>query len=324
MQATRRNWCGARAIPAAAGCARVILRDMGSLLAVFWVLSATATAAPAKGGPPSVALTFDDATDKPDTNAGILKALADAKLGSVLFVAGRHVDSPQGLAQVRRWGAAGHLIGNHSYAHESLSSPEISLDAFQADVLRNETLLRDLPKFTRIFRFPFLHEGDTAAKRDGFRAFLREKKYRLGTVTIDASDWYYDARFRRWKKQHPGADPAPFRAAYLAHLWDRTQFYDGLARKVLGRNVKHTLLLHTNPLNAAFLPDVIRMFREKKWLLIDATEAFQDPVNAQQPDILPAGHSVIWGLASARGERALRLPAEDEQYEKPILDAAGL
>jgi peptidoglycan/xylan/chitin deacetylase (PgdA/CDA1 family) len=225
---------------------------------------------------------------------------------------------------VRRWGAAGHLVGNHSYSHRNLGSAEVSLEAFEADVLRNEALLRDLPGFTRIFRFPFLREGETAAKRDGFRAFLRQRQYRLGSVTIDDSDWYYADRFRQWKKRHPGADPAPFRAAYLAHLWDRARYYDGLARKVLGRTVRHTLLLHTTPLNAAFLPDVIRMFRERKWQLIDAAAAFQDPVFDQEPAILPAGQSVIWGLAKARGEKQLRFPGETESYEIPSLDAAGL
>ena len=296
---------------------------MGWLLAVFWVLSATAAPAVTEEAP-SVALTFDDGTEVPRVNAAILKALADAKLRSVLFVAGINVDSPQGLAQVRSWGTAGHLVGNHSYSHKSLSGAEISRADFEADVLRNEVLLRDFPGFTRIFRFPFLHEGETAAKRDGFRAFLRERRYRLGSVTIDASDWYYDFRFHQWKKRYPGADPAPFRDVYLKHLWERTQYYDRLAKKVLGRKVRHTLVLHTNRLNAAFLPDVIRMFRDRKWQLIDAATAFEDPVYRQQPNFLPAGHSLIWGLAKARGEKQLRLPVEDESYEKPILDAAGL
>jgi peptidoglycan-N-acetylglucosamine deacetylase len=297
---------------------------MGSLIAVFLVLSAAAGPAPEGSPSPSIALTFDDGTDRPAANDAILKALAEARLRSVLFVAGGNVDSPQGLAQVRKWGAAGHLIGNHSYSHSSLSSAEVSLADFQADVLRNETLLRDVPGFTRIFRFPFLHEGETAQKRDGFRAFLRQRRYRLGPVTIDNSNRYYDVRFSRWKKRHPGADPAPFRAAYLAHLWDRARYYDGLARKVLGRNVRHTLLLHTSEINAAFLPDVIRMFRDRKWKVIDAAAAFEDPVYRQEPNLLPAGHSVIWGLASVSGEKQLRLPVEDDSYEKPLLDAAGL
>jgi peptidoglycan/xylan/chitin deacetylase (PgdA/CDA1 family) len=292
--------------------------------AAVWALLTTAAAGAPAEPSPEVALTFDDATDSEPINSGILTALAEAKIRSVLFVAGGHVNPPQGLAQVRRWGTAGHLVANHSYSHRSLGNTATTLPDFQADVLRNEALLRELPGFTRLFRYPFLREGETAGKRDGFRAFLRERGYRHGPVTIDASDWYYSMRFRAWQKRHPGADPAPFRAAYLAHLWDRTMYYDGLARKVLGRSVKHTLLLHTNEINAAFLPDVIRMYRDRNWKVIAAAAAFQDPVHREEPRILPAGQSVIWGLAKAKGHAGLRFPGENDTYEQPILDAAGL
>ena len=143
-------------------------------------------------------------------------------------------------------------------------------------------------------------------------------------MTIDASDWYYDARYRDWQKTHVGQDPSAFREAYLAHLWTRAQYYDDLSKKVVGRSVAHTLLLHVNSINAAFLGDVIRMFRARGWNVIDAATAFEDPVFALEPDILPAGESLLWALAKAKCEPDLRYPGEDEVYEKPILDAAGL
>ena len=278
----------------------------------------------ASPSPPSMALTFDDGNDDAAQNGAILKALSDAELHSVLFVAGKRVDSPAGMAQVRSWGEAGHLVGNHTYSHRSLGASGTSLADFEADFSRNETLLREVPGFARIFRFPYLKEGETAAKRDGFREFLRTKDYRTGHVTIDASDWYYDARYREWLKIHVGQDSAPFRDAYLAHLWERAQYYEGLSQNVLGRSVRHTLLLHVNTINAAFLPDVIRMFRERGWSLIDAAAAYDDPVFTVEPDALPAGESLLWALAKAKGERGLRYPGEDEIYEKPLLDAAGL
>jgi peptidoglycan/xylan/chitin deacetylase (PgdA/CDA1 family) len=285
----------------------------------------------ASAGAPSVAITFDDGpevvkrgAEAVAENDAILAALAAAKVKSVLFVAGKRVDAPQGLAAVSAWGKAGHLVANHTYSHRNLSAETATLDEFEADVVRNEELIRKLPGFTRLFRFPFLKEGDTAEKRDGFRAFLRKRHYRSGRVTIDASDWYYDERFRAWRAAHPGADPAPFRDAYLAHLWDRTQYYDGLAKAAVGRSVKHTLLLHTNAINAAFLPDVIRMFRARGWKVIDAARAFRDPIFDADPVVLPAGESLIWSLAKAKGLPDLRYPGEDAPYEKPILDAAGL
>jgi peptidoglycan/xylan/chitin deacetylase (PgdA/CDA1 family) len=273
---------------------------------------------------PSVALTFDDGTPSALHNGAILAALEHAGVHSVLFPAGARIDSPDGMAQLRAWGQAGHLIGNHSYSHRNFGNRATTLAEFEADVLRDEVLLRELPGFTRLFRFPYFKEGDTAAKRDGFRAFLRALGYRQGRATIDASDWYYDARFRQWQAKHPGADPSPFRAAYLDHLWSRAQYYDALARKEVGRPVAHTLLLHTNAINAAFLGDVLQMFRVRGWNVVDAEAAYRDPIYQAEPRVLPAGEGLIWSLAKARGDASLRYPAEDSQYEQPLLDQAGL
>ena len=280
---------------------------------------------------PSVAITFDDGpnvvkrgAEATAENDAILAALAAAKVKSALFVAGKRVDSPEGLAAVTAWGRAGHIVGNHSYSHRSFGAAAMTLDEFETDVARNEELIRKLPGFARLFRFPFLKEGDTAEKRDGLRAFLRRRHYRQGRPTIDASDWYYDDRFLAWRAAHPGGDAAAFRDAYLAHLWDRAQYYDQLSRRVAGRSVRHVLMLHTNAINAAFLPDVIHMFRARGWKVVDAARAFRDPIYEAQPRVLPAGESLIWSLAKEKGEGELRYPAEDGVYEKPILDAAGL
>ncbi len=279
----------------------------------------------------SVALTFDDGPDLQAlgldraraVNAGILKALAAGKVHGALFVCGKRVDSPEGWALVRAWGEAGHLVANHSYGHPSLASAKVDLAAFTADAERMDALLRPLPGFAPLFRFPFLKEGDTAEKRDGFRAWMKARGYRNGAVTIDASDWYYDLRFAAWRKARPGAATGAFRDAYLDHLWDRAQYYEGLARRLGLKDVKHTLLLHTNELNAAFLPDILAMFRRKGWAVVDAKAAFEHPVFAQAPDVLPAGESLLWSLAKARGLPGLRYPAEDGDYEKPLLDAFG-
>lgn len=294
-------------------------------------MGALMSLAAAAGDAPSLALTFDDGPDAVTLGAAavaesdaILAALAAAKVKSVLFVAGKRVDSPAGLAAVAAWGRAGHLVANHSYSHRNLSAPATAVADFEADVARNEELLRDVPGFARLFRFPYLKEGDTPEKRDAFRTFLRARHYRSGRATIDASDWYYDQRFRQWLVAHPGGDPAPFRDAYLAHLWDRAQYYDALSRRVVGRSVKHTLLLHVNAVNAAFLPEVIAMFRGRGWKVIDAARAFRDRVFDADPRVLPAGESLIWSLAKAKGVTGLRYPGEDAVYEKPILDAAGL
>ena len=314
-----------------AGTFRVIgLRVVVETLTVVVVALLLAACCFASAAAQTLALTFDDGFDpreEPQSaflNAAILDALAYAEVRSMLFVAGRRVDSADGLALVRAWGDAGHGIANHTYSHPSLGSTRVTLDDFVADCERNEALLRDLPGWTRRLRFPYLKEGDTAVKRDGLRAWMARHDYRSGAVSIDASDWYYDARFRAWRAAHPDGDPAPFRRAYLAHLMDRAAYYDGLSRRVVGRSVAHVLLLHANAINAAFLPDVIAMFRAGGWTIVPPEDAYRDPVYQALPDGLPAGESLVWSLAREAGVPRLRYPGEDDVYEKPILDALGL
>jgi peptidoglycan-N-acetylglucosamine deacetylase len=274
----------------------------------------------------SLALSFDDGFDPRDNpqaaiwNTAILTALSNAGIKSILFAAGKTVDSQEGLALAGTWGRSGHGIANHTYAHMNLGSGKTTLEAFIADVERNEALVKELPGWTRRFRFPYLKEGETTAKRDGFRHWLAAHAYMSGAVSIDASDWYYNNRYLRWKGAHPGEDPSRFRAAYLDHLWNRATYYDGLSEKLFQRSIKHVLLLHTNAINAAFLPDVIAMFRAKGWNFTSPDDAYRDPVYAANPAVLPAGESILWSLARQNDFSGLRYPAEDDIYEKPLLD----
>ncbi len=273
-----------------------------------------------------LALSFDDGWDPRQQpraaawNAALIQSLAEAQLSAILFAQGGRVDTPEGLALVAAWGRAGHAVGNHTYRHRSLGSRQTSLSQFVHDAARNDSLLRGMPGWTPRFRFPYLKEGDTAEKRDGMRRWLKERGYTSGAVTIDASDWYYDTRYRQWRERHPTQEPTQLREAYLEHLWSRAVYYDSLSRVVLGRSVPHVLLLHTNQINAEFLPHVIERFRAGGWEWITPEAAYRDSLYQKQPRTMPAGESLIWALAKEKGLPGLRYPAEDEVYEKPILD----
>jgi peptidoglycan-N-acetylglucosamine deacetylase len=280
---------------------------------------------------PQISITMDDFNvfDTPllsgtARNQAILDALHQFKLKAAMFVAGKFVDNEKNMPLLGEWNRQKHLIGNHTYSHRYY--PNIKFEEYTADILRNETLLQTLPRYQRFFRFPFLKEGKTAEQRDRMRAFLKERRYRNGHVTIDASDWYVDDRLRKKLKDDPKADVKPYRDFYLKHLWERASYYDELSRKVLGRSVKHTLLVHHNVLNGLFLGDVLQMFKSKGWKLIDAEGAFTDPVFTSEPKIAPAGESILWALAKETGkfESILRYPGEDGDYEKPKMDALGL
>ena len=273
----------------------------------------------------SIALTFDDGPNMADNiglspadrNAAILRQLSEDHLRSILFVTRTDAD-PKRNDLIRQWGIEGHQIGNHTATHTDFD--EVSLADYEKDVVTCDRAIRDMRGFTRRFRFPYLHEGNTLEKRDGFRAFLDSKSYKTGPVSVDASDWYYSQRLSDRLKEHPNTDKIPYRDAYLRHLYERAQYYDGLSRTVLGHSVAHVLLLHHNLINALFLKDVIQMFKAKGWTLIDSESAFRDPVYAMRPNTLPAGESILWALAKKKGFTGLRSPGEDDIYEKSILD----
>jgi peptidoglycan-N-acetylglucosamine deacetylase len=158
------------------------------------------------------------------------------------------------------------------------------------------------------------------------RAFLQQHGYRSGRATIDASDWAITARMEARTQTDAKADLTPYRNFFRQHIWERAQFYESLAQRVWDKPVRHTALLHHNPLNAMFLDDLITMFVDRNWKMIDADQAYADPIYDQQPKILPAGESLIWSLAKQNGkfEKELRYPGEDDVYENPKMDALKL
>ncbi len=261
-----------------------------------------------------------------ERNQSILDTLQANSIKAALFVVGRNIDSDEGKQLLSPWDKAGHLIGNHTYSHRNYNAPETKVKDYQEDILRAEALLKEFPRFRKYFRFPMLKEGDTAVKRDAMRSFFAQHGYRVGHVTIDNSDWAIDQRLTARLKKDPNADVKPYRDFYLEHMWARSLYYDNLARRVLGRPVKHTVLMHFNLLNGLFLGDLLSMYKANGWRPIDAEEAFTDPVFSAKPKVLPAGESIIWSLAKEKGTiaKSLRYPAEDGDYENARMDKLGL
>ena len=313
-----------------AACANLLFPTLHTTLLPQGIPSQT----PANNsGRPQLALTMDDPTlslgsilSWPEANARILKAISAKNVRAALFVCGMRVDEADGSKLLSAWDQVGHLICNHSYSHRLYNNDKTTYADFAFDFLKNEKIIAPFHNRTALFRYPFLKEGDTVEKRDRFRALLKERGYRVGHVTIDASDWYVSQRYVDRLSKDPKAPVGPYRDYLTTHLLDRAAFYRQLALDVLGRDIRHTLLVHFNVLNALVLPDVMNAFETAGWQWIDASLAFEDPAFRSQPQTLPAGESIVWALAKETGrfEGRLRYPGEDEVYERPKLDALGL
>jgi peptidoglycan-N-acetylglucosamine deacetylase len=313
----------------AAACVQAIPPALNSLLLEQSAATNTSSGGSAR---PQLALTMDDPTLTlgsvlrwQEANSRILKAISSKNVRAALFVCGMRVDDAGGARLLSGWDDAGHLICNHSYSHKFYGERTSYAD-FAVDFLKNEKVIAPYRNRTALFRYPFLKEGDTAEKRDRFRALLKERGYRVGHVTIDASDWYVNQRFLDRVGKQPNAAVAAYRDYLVAHLLDRAAFYRQLALDVLGRDIRHTLLVHFHPLNAFVLGDVMHAFEAAGWQWIDASLAFEDLVYRSEPKTVPAGESLVWALAKETGrfEDRLRYPGEDDVYERPKMDALGL
>ena len=309
--------------------------DRRTLLASIGAAAVVAANGPASADRrralPGLAITVDDfdlATTPllsgEDRDAAICATLKRHRIKAAGFVAGKYVDSDIAPRVLQRWSDNGHIIGNHSFSHRYFSGADPS--AFMADILKCEPLLNRYAGFRKLFRFPYLSEGNSAEGRDTMRALLKAEGYRNAHVTIDTSDWYIDNRLKARLKTDPNIDLDPYRRFYLDHLWDRATYYDGLANALFGHSIDHTILLHHRLTTALFLNDAIRMFRARGWRLINADVAFRSRAFQLVPQTLPAGQSLIWALSKASSKLAdkLRFPGEDGDYEAEKMDALRL
>jgi len=276
-----------------------------------------------------IAITIDDPNTTEtfklnwqERNNSILKTLDKHKIKAALFVCGMRVNDLNGKELLNKWDKKNHLICNHSYSHLYFNSKSKTSEIFIADFNKGDNFIRNFKNYTKLFRFPYLKEGNTAQKRDSMRVAMKTDGYKNGYVTIDASDWYIDAQISIALKKDINTDLTPYKEYYINHILDRAKYYDSLAHLVFKRDIKHTLLIHHSLLNALFLDDLLIALNENGWKLINAKEAYNDVISSQQPLIEPCGESIVWQCAEQIEEfsKTLRYPGEDEEYEKEPLE----
>jgi hypothetical protein len=282
---------------------------------------------------PKISFTFDDGQTNDIGeyklkvwNQFLLDNLKKHNLKAVLFSSGANKSSEKGKYVLTSWNNAGHLIANHTFSHPNFNSKNTNFEAFKFELTQNDEIIKNYSNYYPYFRFPYLKEGETKEKIEGFREFMKQKGYKNGHVSIDASDWYIDSRLVTRLKEKPKTDISGFRDYYKNHLLNRALFYDSLAYQLTNRRINHVILLHHNLAAALFLDDLIKHFVDNGWEVIDADKAYKDKIYNEVPSNIPAGESLIWALAKMSGkfESVLRYPAEDGDYEKSFMDKLGL
>ena len=266
-----------------------------------------------------LALSFDDAPRRgspmfrgPDRAERIIEGLrrADAPQ-AVFFVNSNRIDA-EGDARLRAYAAAGHALANHTASHPRLRGLEP--ERYLEEVIAADQVLRTMPGFRPWFRFPYLDEGETPAKRDAVRAGLTALGYAQGYVTIDTYDWYIDQLANSAALRGELMNMEGLKSLYIEAIVASADFYDGVAVAHLGRSPRHVLLLHENDMAALFIADLIAALRADGWTIISADAAYADPIAEMTPDTMFLNQGRVAALAHAAGapRRALFGPYEEE------------
>lgn len=276
------------------------------LLFILFLLPAAVVAAPVQSGR-AVAITFDDLpfasvpTEDDDylehMTARLLHSLQTEQVPAVGFVNEMKlyrdgVLDPARVDLLRSWIKAGFELGNHTYSHPSLN--RVPLDAFEADLLRGETVIRPLMqhegKTLRWFRHPFLHQGTTPEVRKAFGDFLAAHGYTVAPVTVNSSEWVFAAAYARAQAEGDEAAAHRIGAAYVPYMEAVFAQAEQLALDLFGRPIRHIVVLHANSLNADHFDALATMLRQRGYRFITLDDALQDSAYAS-----PLGISGIEG-----------------------------
>jgi peptidoglycan/xylan/chitin deacetylase (PgdA/CDA1 family) len=202
-------------------------------------------------------------------------------------------------AFLEAWRAAGEPLGNHTANHVSLD--DLSATVFEQNILDDESTLNTLmhDEDWHWFRFPYLQEGDTLAKRRDVQNWLKAHHYRVAEVTMDFEDYLWNAPYARCVANHDEKSIQSLRSSFLATAGLYMDVYRLRSYQVYGREIPYVLLLHVGAFEAVMLPDLLKLYRRAGLQFVSLPEAESDSAYAQDPAIgVPGGGTLIDIMAS--------------------------
>lgn len=288
-----------------------------------------ATPAEAQTVDRQVALTFDDLVMTPEVvgcapaavrevNDKLLEALQRAGASATGFV---NASRTCGLAAdelrnpvLESWLDAGHVLGNHTWAHPDLEWT--TLNDYLADARRGgdslDSLLAPRGVSVQWFRHPLLHAGDTPEKKRGLTRFLEEQGWRVAPVTVDNQEWVYAYVYHVALRQGDTALAERVGEAFMDHLDGAFTYFEVRSREVVGREIAQVLLLHANRLVADHIDEILELLRARGYTFVTLEQALGDRAYERgDPWLGRGGPSWIERWAVADGGQARQGPRED-------------
>jgi peptidoglycan/xylan/chitin deacetylase (PgdA/CDA1 family) len=229
------------------------------------------------------------------------------------------------VALLQQWIDAGLELGNHTYAHVDLH--RVSAEVYIADIERGETVTRDLLRKAgaqiRFFRHPYLHTGMDADTRQRVLGFLQGKGYRVAPVSIDNSDYVFAAAFDRLNAANNTAAAKNLVTTYVDYMEAVVAYYEQQSARIVGREIRQTLLLHANALNALAFDALAARFKARGYRFITLQRALEDEAYGTADEYFgPAGITWLhrWALTQ---KKPSSLYAGEPEVPAWIIKASG-
>lgn len=276
-------------------------------------------------GQKKVAITFDDLPSQQMNlqdciyiTDNLLKILKDNKIQVTGFVNAGKTDidhhQEKRIAQLKKWLADDHDLGNHTYAHSDIG--KVGLQAYKDDVIKGEPLviklMEEAGKKMKYYRHPFLYTGKTVEQKDSLDKFLKERGYTVAPVTLDNSDWLFNSCYYEAKKKNDTKLCDSLVFAYEQYMNMMVDFYERLSQEFFGREINQVLLVHSNMINADHFDKIIRMLKDRGYEFITLDEALQDTAYSMPDAQMKWGRSWIHRWMIAQGLKRVPDPNEPE------------
>jgi len=299
---------------------------MKSVLPLLAFLALTASAnsqTQPKSAPLQVAFTFDDLPAhgplppgefRPEPMRSIIKTLKTENMPPVYgFVNGfRTAEYPYQTELLREWIASGNPLGNHTWSHPSLD--ESTAGKYIHNIAENEPLLEkvDPAGDWHWFRFPYLEEGNTLAKREAVRYYLLGHGYRIAEVNLDFEDYLWNDAYARCAAKKDEVAVASLHDSYLATADEYITYSRTLSQRLYGRDIPYVLLLHVGAFDAKMLPELIGLFRKRGFEFVSLPQAESDPAYRVDPKVAYPGGGLLMELVATTRNVALPNATEPE------------
>ena len=277
---------------------------------------------------PVVALTFDDLPAAGGlfpgyTRVGILTQLSNELRAAHIKGAYGFVNAvdlpgdPDTQQALRIWVAAGMNIGNHTWSHPSLTSSTAT--AYEANIARDEPYLRQYAGSHNwhYFRFPYLEEGDTLAKRNAIRAWLHSHGYTIAEVTLNFNDDDWGDPYGRCLAQHNQAAIDWLESSYLRNAAEFIPLERREEQLVFGHEIPNVLLLHGTEFTTLMLPRLITLLQQQGFRFSTVPRVERNRAYHYDPAVaLPGGGSFTTMVLLARHRTVYLPPHPPEPLDK--------